>query len=93
MAQQFFWFGDRPRGEEASGRFVRLRKELFGPGRGISEARHGFSLLIGLVFDAANQMVGFAAGPGDARERLASFEMDRMELLNRRNHAIFAQRN
>ncbi len=70
-----------------------MRNELFGPGRGLSEARHGFSLLIGLVFDATGQMAGFVLGPGGTRDRLATFEMDRMEHLNRRDLAIFAQRN
>lgn len=69
-------------------RYARMRKELFGPGKG-RELRHGPALLIGLAFDGIGQMLGNIAGPGGARDRLATFEMDRMEHLTPRDRAIF----
>lgn len=63
-------------------RYARLRRELFaGPGAP-SERRLGPLLLLGLVFDAAGQALGFATGAGRSRERLATFEMDRVDHLN-----------
>jgi hypothetical protein len=71
-------------------RYLRMRRELFGDRRDVSEARHGPALLIGLIFDAAGQMSGFLAGPGGARDRLAVFEMDRLRHLNKRDAKSFA---
>ena len=66
-----------------------MRTELFG-GRGAPpERRGGPWLLLGLAFDAAGQALGFVAGVGGARARLATFEMDRAEHLNRADRARF----
>ena len=70
-------------------RYARMRRELFGVRPEVTEARHGPALLVGLVFDAMGQMAGFLAGPGGARDRLATFEMDRLEHLDRKDRAVF----
>lgn len=71
-------------------RYVRMRKELLGGDTGRSEAKLGPFLLLGLIFDAAGQMAGFAVGPGGARGRLAVFEMDRLDHLNPSDRGVFA---
>ena len=71
-------------------RYLKMRKEIFGPGSPLSEPRHGPAMMVGLVFDGLGQMLGFAAGPGRARDRLATFEMDRMDHLAPGDRAIFA---
>lgn len=71
-------------------RYARMRKELFGKRAYVTEARHGPALLLGLVFDALGQMAGFAFGPGGARERLATFEMDRLDHLDAVDRRSFA---
>lgn len=58
-------------------RYARMRKVVFGQLPETSERSHALALISGLVFDAAGQMMGYVAGPGGARERLARFEMDR----------------
>lgn len=58
-------------------RYARMRKTVFDQLPGTSERSHARALIAGLVFDAAGQMMGYVAGPGGARERLARFEMDR----------------
>jgi hypothetical protein len=70
-------------------RYRRMRRELFGPPPRPAERRHGPALFAGLVFDAAGQVAGFLAGAGGARERLAVFEMDRMQHLNAADRAAF----
>ncbi len=69
-------------------RYLKMRRELFGPGRA-AEGRRGPWLFLGLVFDAAGQMAGYLAGPGGARDRLATFEMDRAQHLNRADRRRF----
>lgn len=71
-------------------RYARMRRELFAGRRDLSEARHGPALLIGLIFDAIGQVAGVLTGPGGARDRLATFEMNRMDHLSRSDRAIFA---
>lgn len=70
-------------------RYLKLRRDLFAPGR-LSEVRQGPALLVGLLFDAAGQALGFGLGPGGARDRLATFEMDRLQHLCARDRASFA---
>jgi hypothetical protein len=71
-------------------RYLRMRQDLF-RGDLTREARLGPSLLVGLVFDGLGQILGNLAGPGGARDRLAIFEMDRMQHLAVRDVAAFAQ--
>ena len=71
-------------------RYRKMRGELFGKRPDVTEAKHGPALLIGLIFDGAGQIAGFLAGPGGARDRLAVFEMDRMEHLNQRDRRAFS---
>lgn len=71
-------------------RYARMRRELFGNRAGVTEARHGPAMLIGLVFDAMGQMLGYVAGPGGARDRLATFEMDRLQHLAAADRRAFA---
>lgn len=71
-------------------RYARMRRQLFGPGRTVAESRHGVDLMIGLIFDALGQMAGFVLGPGEARARLSTFEMDRLDHLNERDRETFA---
>jgi Glycosyl transferase family 2 len=71
-------------------RYAKMRKELFGGGGTVRETRHGPYLMVGLIFDALGQMVGYLGGPGRARDRLATFEMDRMQHLDARDRAVFA---
>jgi hypothetical protein len=70
-------------------RYMRMRRDLFA-GTGLSEIRLGLPLLVGLAFDAIGQSIGNLRGPGAARDRLATFEMDRMEHLDARDRAAFA---
>ena len=70
-------------------RYSRMRKEIFFVGRrDVSERKHGLALAIGLVFDAIGQMLGYLAGEGEARERLATFEVNRMDHLTAHDRAI-----
>lgn len=71
-------------------RYMRMRNELFARRRDISEARHGPALLLGLILDAAGQVAGVLRGEGSARDRLATFEMDRIDHLNQADRATFA---
>ena len=71
-------------------RYLRLRRDLFGRRPEVTERRHGPALVVGLLFDAAGQALGFLAGPGGARDRLATFEMDRISHLNAHDRAIFS---
>ncbi|MEO0658619.1 MAG: hypothetical protein AAFY74_14285 [Pseudomonadota bacterium] len=63
-------------------RYVRMRKVVFRQLPDINEKTHGFALLTGLVIDAVGQMMGYVAGPGGSRARMARFEMDRAQHLN-----------
>jgi hypothetical protein len=71
-------------------RYLRMRQELFGPSKDVTEHRHGLALLLGLVFDGAGQIAGFVAGPGQSRARLSVFEMDRIRHLNRHDATAFS---
>lgn len=71
-------------------RYRRLRAELFGPSRSLREARHAPDLVIGLIFDAIGQAAGVLVGMGGARDRLAVFEMDRLEHLDAADRRAFA---
>jgi hypothetical protein len=70
-------------------RYPRLRTELLTShpfdrvGRRLLPA-----LLLGLACDAAGQVAGYAGGPGRSLERLAVFEMDRLQHLTRRDRRL-----
>ncbi len=72
-------------------RFKRLHAEQLGRRRP-RDAAAGTApaLLLGLAFDAAGQMAGYAAGAGGAPDRLAVFEMDRTRHVTRRDRALLA---
>ena len=71
-------------------RYRRLSADLLGRTRPRDAASTTSpSLFLGLVFDAAGQMIGYAAGPGGAPRRLAVFEMDRMRHVTRQDRALF----
>jgi hypothetical protein len=53
------------------------------------EGKLGFALFTGLLFDAGGQMLGYVAGPGGAPDRLATFEMDRIQHLDAHDRALF----
>lgn len=65
--------------------FVRLRRlgaEHFGGGRRADVRGRALpALFLGLVLDAIGQMLGYAMGPGNALDILATFEMDRRQHL------------
>ena len=71
-------------------RYLRMRRELFGKRPEVTEARHGPAMLIGLAFDGMGQMLGYVAGSGGARDRLATFEMDRLQHLSAADWRLFA---
>ena len=71
-------------------RYKRLSAELLNPPPPGLPSTARASLFLGLVFDAAGQMMGYAAGPGGAPERLAVFEMDRMQHITGADRAAFA---
>jgi hypothetical protein len=76
---------------------VRLRRELgtlsaSRNGAG-SMARTVTALAIGLTIDALGQMVGYAAGPGNARVWLETFEMDRLRHLVPADHGLLLDRD
>jgi hypothetical protein len=71
-------------------RYVKLRKNVFGNHPGGSELRAGWAVFYGLVFDAIGQAIGFAAGPGAARDALAGHELDRTQELNPADSRRFA---
>jgi hypothetical protein len=69
-------------------RFLRVRGELFADGRHAHLAPRVYpALLLALACDAAGQLVGYAAGPGAARARLAAFEHDRLRHVRGRERA------
>ncbi len=69
-------------------RYLKMRRTVFGPE--LPERRYGPAMLTGLLFDGIGQMTGFLIGPGRARERLATFEMDRLDHLNAEDRRIFS---
>lgn len=65
-------------------RCLRITRELFRPGR----PRHLLprllpALIIGLVFDGAGEMAGYAFGPGEAMAKLSDMEFHRERYLAR----------
>ena len=74
-------------------RYKRLRADMLGDKRPRDAAgATSPALFLGLVFDAAGQMIGYAAGPGAAPRRLAVFEMDRMRHVTRRDRELLVAR-
>jgi hypothetical protein len=71
-------------------RYLRLRRELFAPGALQRESALGPALFAALAFDAAGQMLGYAAGAGNAAGRLARYELDRAAHLDDEDRARFA---
>ena len=72
-------------------RYKRMRQELFdGSQPNVTERRFGPALLLGLIFDGAGQAAGYLAGAGGSADRLATFEMDRIQHLNAGDRARFA---
>lgn len=75
-------------------RFVRIARELFKPGR----PRHLLpsvlpALAVGLVFDGAGEMVGYALGPGGAMAKLSDMEFHRERFMEGRDRRreVFAE--
>ncbi len=66
-------------------RLARVWRELFGSDSMERRRRLGWkaapALLIGLLLDGVGQFMGYSFGFGDSREKLAFFEMDRVEHL------------
>ncbi len=63
-------------------RYHRMRTELFTDADpAVTEAKYGWAVLVGLIFDAAGQAAGYLYGAGNAPQRLAVFEMDRLSHL------------
>jgi hypothetical protein len=63
-------------------RLLRIARELFAPGR----PRHLLprvlpALAVGLVFDGAGEMMGYALGPGAAMAKLSDMEFHRERYL------------
>lgn len=71
-------------------RFKRFHDAYFGAGRRREIAPRVFpALALGLVLDGLGQMAGYAAGPGGTVEKLATFEMDRLQHITpEERHAI-----
>jgi hypothetical protein len=64
-------------------RLTRFREEFFSLGRRAELTPKVYpALFFGLLMDALGQMAGYALGPGNSREVLATFEMDRIQHLN-----------
>ena len=64
-------------------RFRRVRDELFtGPKRRALLARIWPGLAFALLLDGIGQAIGYAIGPGQTRERLSAFEIDRLRHLS-----------
>jgi len=70
-------------------RYARMRRDLFHAQSPMREGKLGFALFTGLLFDAGGQMLGYVAGPGGAPDRLATFEMDRIQHLDAHDRALF----
>lgn len=72
--------------------FVRLSRMRRNLSRMRREAmltrRLWLSLLWGLVLDGAGQMVGYLSGPGRSRDKLAVFEMGRLQHLTSRDREL-----
>lgn len=66
-------------------RLKRLHDDYFSGGRRRPLAPRVYpALTLGLVLDGLGQMVGYAAGPGGTVEKLATFEMDRLQHISAR---------
>ena len=73
-------------------RFRRVRDELFiGPKRRALLARIWPGLAFALVLDGVGQAIGYAIGPGQTRERLSAFEIDRLRHLSRHDRKELAK--
>ena len=63
-------------------RFVRFRRDLFTSGRLKGQEMKLYpALMLGLLLDAAGQMMGYAFGAGRSADILARFEFDRLRHL------------
>ncbi|GGI06067.1 glycosyltransferase [Egicoccus halophilus] len=74
---------------------VRLKRffdERLAPGRSHAELFPAVlpGLIAALVLDAAGQAVGYLRGPGAAPDVLATFEMDRLQHLDRRDRRLLS---
>lgn len=69
-------------------RLVRLRSELYGGSVPLSLYP---ALLTGVLLDAVGQMAGYAFGPGNSLDTLATFEMDRMQHITAAERAALAE--
>lgn len=69
-------------------RYRKMRGDVFSA-IGRSEARTGPWLFLALCFDGLGEGAGYLRGAGRSRDRLATFEMDRAQHLNRRDRARF----
>jgi len=56
----------------------------------VSKPKLFAALTVGLALDAVGQMIGYALGGGGARDRLATFEIDRMRHLTAREQDLNA---
>lgn len=73
-------------------RFRRMQQELLAGGQRRDPVPSALpALFLGLVLDAAGQMVGYAFGPGRSLQKLAVFEMDRLQHLTRRDLSMLAE--
>lgn len=72
-------------------RLARVRAELFPGSRAALLPRLYPALALGLVLDGLGQMAGYAFGAGGAPERLATFEMDRLQHLHPADRALFEE--
>ncbi len=70
-------------------RYRRLHAEFFGGGRRTDLTPRIYPYLaLGLIFDAIGQVLGYASGRGRSLDRLAVFEMDRIQHLNSRDRRL-----
>jgi len=53
-------------------------------------AREAPGLLFGLLVDALGQMVGYALGPGDSRDKLLRYEFRRVDNVRREERELFS---
>ena len=61
-------------------RLWRIAREFAKPGRSARRLLHmSPALVAGLLLDGAGQFFGYLRGPGDAMERLARYEFNRIE--------------
>jgi hypothetical protein len=69
-------------------RCLRITRELFRPGRPLRLLPFLLpSLVVGLLFDGAGEMAGYAFGPGGAMEKLSGMEFHRERFMARRDRS------